>query len=226
MRRRVRGRTDLAHALLECCVTASTHLALVAEDLGVITPDVDALRDAFGLAGNACAAICVQRRRQNPHLPANYRPNTVAYTGTHDNDTTLGWYMSLDVRPRGGRSHWPAPPDAVVARRTAVSIRRQLRNRAAAGSAWSRRPASDEHAGRMRPETGRGASTGRRSRPNLPPVSGRCCVRPLGLEHDAGERRQRQQQRMCVARGWRIVGAATPRVAQVRASVVRRVRIE
>jgi 4-alpha-glucanotransferase len=71
-------------------------LALVAEDLGVITPDVDALRDAFGLPGIRVLQFAFSGDAQNPHLPANYRPNTVAYTGTHDNDTTLGWYKSLE----------------------------------------------------------------------------------------------------------------------------------
>jgi 4-alpha-glucanotransferase len=75
-------------------------LALVAEDLGVITPDVDALRDAFGLPGIRVLQFAFSGDTKNPHLPANYRPNTVAYTGTHDNDTTLGWYKSLEPSVR------------------------------------------------------------------------------------------------------------------------------
>ncbi|HEY6597812.1 MAG TPA: 4-alpha-glucanotransferase, partial [Pseudomonadales bacterium] len=71
-------------------------LAVVAEDLGVITPEVDALREAFGLPGMRVLQFAFSGDPDNPHLPANYRANTVAYTGTHDNDTTLGWYRSLE----------------------------------------------------------------------------------------------------------------------------------
>ncbi len=70
-------------------------LALVAEDLGVITPEVDALREAFGLPGMRVLQFAFSGDPHNPHLPVNFRANTVAYTGTHDNDTTLGWYRSL-----------------------------------------------------------------------------------------------------------------------------------
>jgi 4-alpha-glucanotransferase len=75
-------------------------LTLVAEDLGVITPDVDALRDSFGLPGMRVLQFAFSGDAHNPHLPANFRPNTVAYTGTHDNDTTLGWYQGLEPTVR------------------------------------------------------------------------------------------------------------------------------
>jgi 4-alpha-glucanotransferase len=71
-------------------------LPLVAEDLGVITPDVVALRRSFGLPGMRVLQFAFDGAPDNPHLPRNYTPDTVAYTGTHDNDTTLGWYRSLD----------------------------------------------------------------------------------------------------------------------------------
>ena len=71
-------------------------LPLVAEDLGVITPDVVALRRSFGLPGMRVLQFGYDGAPDNPHLPRNYAPDTVAYTGTHDNDTTLGWYRSLD----------------------------------------------------------------------------------------------------------------------------------
>ncbi len=70
-------------------------LPLVAEDLGVITPDVVALRRSFGLPGMRVLQFGYDGAPDNPHLPRNYTPDTVAYTGTHDNDTTLGWYRSL-----------------------------------------------------------------------------------------------------------------------------------
>ena len=68
----------------------------MAEDLGVITPDVVALRRSFGLPGMRVLQFGYDGAPDNPHLPHNYTPDTVAYTGTHDNDTTLGWYRSLD----------------------------------------------------------------------------------------------------------------------------------
>jgi 4-alpha-glucanotransferase len=77
---------------LEACFAP---LPIAAEDLGVITPEVDALREAFGLPGMRVLQFAFSGDADNPHLPANYTTNTIAYTGTHDNDTTLGWYRSL-----------------------------------------------------------------------------------------------------------------------------------
>jgi 4-alpha-glucanotransferase len=70
-------------------------LPLVAEDLGVITPDVEVLRRAFGLPGMRVMQFGFDGSGDNPHLPHNYTHDVVAYAGTHDNDTTLGWYRSL-----------------------------------------------------------------------------------------------------------------------------------
>src|SRR5262249_26320541 len=70
-------------------------LPVVAEDLGVITPDVSALRDAFRIPGTRVLQFAFDGRPDNPHLPDNYGPNTVVYTGTHDNPTTRGWYEDL-----------------------------------------------------------------------------------------------------------------------------------
>jgi len=71
-------------------------LRLVAEDLGLITPDVEDLRQAFGLAGMRVLQFGFDGSADNPHLPHMHERNTVVYTGTHDNDTTVGWYASLD----------------------------------------------------------------------------------------------------------------------------------
>jgi len=71
-------------------------LPVVAEDLGLITPDVDALRREFGLPGMRVMQFGFDGSPDNPHLAHNYTRFTVVYTGTHDNDTTLGWYRSLD----------------------------------------------------------------------------------------------------------------------------------
>ncbi len=70
-------------------------IPLVAEDLGVITPDVIALRGDFHLPGMAVLQFAFDAHADNPHKPENVGPETVYYTGTHDNDTTLGWYEHL-----------------------------------------------------------------------------------------------------------------------------------
>ncbi|HVO00034.1 MAG TPA: 4-alpha-glucanotransferase [Steroidobacteraceae bacterium] len=71
-------------------------LPLVAEDLGVITPDVVALRRAFDLPGMRVLQFGFDGASDNPHLAHNFTQRSVVYTGTHDNDTTLGWYRALD----------------------------------------------------------------------------------------------------------------------------------
>lgn len=69
-------------------------LAVIAEDLGVITPDVEELRDGFGFPGMRILQFAFGGDAKNLDLPHNYINNCVAYTGTHDNDTTLGWFYS------------------------------------------------------------------------------------------------------------------------------------
>ncbi|EQD39935.1 Glycoside hydrolase, family 77, partial [mine drainage metagenome] len=71
-------------------------LPIAAEDLGVITEDVTALRKAFALPGMRVLQFAFDGSPDNPHLPQHYAADCIAYTGTHDNDTTLGWYESLD----------------------------------------------------------------------------------------------------------------------------------
>lgn len=75
-------------------------LPLVAEDLGVITPEVDALRLRFGLPGMKILQFAFGGQADNPYLPHHHEALSVAYTGTHDNDTTLGWYQGLDDHTR------------------------------------------------------------------------------------------------------------------------------
>jgi 4-alpha-glucanotransferase len=70
-------------------------LPFIAEDLGVITDDVCALRDRFHLPGTRVLQFAFDGHSDNPHLPQNYTSNTVVYTGTHDNDTTRGWFEEL-----------------------------------------------------------------------------------------------------------------------------------
>ncbi len=67
-------------------------LPIIAEDLGEITPDVIALRDQFGLPGMKILQFAFASDASDKFLPHNYTPNFVVYSGTHDNDTTRGWY--------------------------------------------------------------------------------------------------------------------------------------
>ena len=70
-------------------------IPLVAEDLGVITNEVEALRDKFELPGMKILQFAFNGGIDNAYLPHNHTENCVVYTGTHDNDTTLGWYNSI-----------------------------------------------------------------------------------------------------------------------------------
>ncbi len=69
-------------------------LPFVAEDLGLITPEVEELRERCGFPGMRVLQFGFSDRGAHIYLPHRYVPNTVAYTGTHDNDTTLGWWQS------------------------------------------------------------------------------------------------------------------------------------
>jgi 4-alpha-glucanotransferase len=73
---------------------------LIAEDLGLLTPATIALRDATGLPGMAVLQFAFGGGADNLYLPHNVRANTVIYSGTHDNDTTAGWYRSTDEKAR------------------------------------------------------------------------------------------------------------------------------
>ncbi|QWF70429.1 4-alpha-glucanotransferase [Methylomonas paludis] len=81
--------------LLATIQKAFPALALVAEDLGIITEEVEALRDEFHLPGMKILQFAFDGNNNNPYLPMNYLGNCVVYTGTHDNDTTLGWFETL-----------------------------------------------------------------------------------------------------------------------------------
>ncbi|MBM7623612.1 4-alpha-glucanotransferase [Sporohalobacter salinus] len=71
-------------------------LPIIAEDLGVITDEVVELRDHFDLPGMGVLQFGFNSQEDNDHLPHNYRQNSVVYTGTHDNNTVLGWYNNAD----------------------------------------------------------------------------------------------------------------------------------
>ena len=69
------------------------HLPFIAEDLGLITPEVNSLREHFGMPGMRILQFGFADRGGHMYLPHMFVPNTVAYTGTHDNNTTLGWWQ-------------------------------------------------------------------------------------------------------------------------------------
>jgi len=72
------------------------HLPVWAEDLGLLTPEVTDLRDAFDFPGMKVLQFAFDATgAENPYLPINFDPNFVCYTGTHDNDTVVGWWNSL-----------------------------------------------------------------------------------------------------------------------------------
>jgi 4-alpha-glucanotransferase len=75
-------------------------LPFIAEDLGFITPDVGALRDQFHLPGMRVLQFAFDGSLNNPYLPENYIANAVVYTGTHDNNTTRGWFEALPDNER------------------------------------------------------------------------------------------------------------------------------
>jgi 4-alpha-glucanotransferase len=70
-------------------------LPIIAEDLGVITPDVEKLRDDFGFPGMRILQFGFSSDTKSIDLPHNYHHNVVVYTGTHDNDATVGWFNSI-----------------------------------------------------------------------------------------------------------------------------------
>lgn len=84
-------------ALLQAIKKHLPLVTLVAEDLGIITPEVDALREAFHLPGMKILQFAFDGSPDNPYLPSRIPENSVVYTGTHDNDTTLGWFLSLSA---------------------------------------------------------------------------------------------------------------------------------
>ena len=76
------------------------NLPFIAEDLGIITPDVRALRDQFQIPGTRVLQFAFDGHADNPYLPQNFIHNTVVYTGTHDNATTRQWYEELPDQQR------------------------------------------------------------------------------------------------------------------------------
>lgn len=87
-------------ALFNALIDKLGPLPVIAEDLGVITPDVEALRDRLGFPGMKILQFAFGSGPENPYLPHNHVREAVVYTGTHDNDTTAGWYAGLPAKEK------------------------------------------------------------------------------------------------------------------------------
>ena len=87
---------ELLSAIKKSMEKCYNELPFVAEDLGIITAEVTALRKKYQLPGMSILQFGFDEFEDNPHKPQNIKEDTVVYTGTHDNDTTKGWFNSLD----------------------------------------------------------------------------------------------------------------------------------
>lgn len=107
--------------LLDALHQAFPTMPFVAEDLGIITDDVRALRDRYALPGMVILQFAFSGdprsrwRHHHPYLPHNHRPNQVCFTGTHDNDTILGWYRGTDEGTRDHVRGYLGVPDTEAA---------------------------------------------------------------------------------------------------------------
>ncbi|MDB6062791.1 MAG: 4-alpha-glucanotransferase [Verrucomicrobiaceae bacterium] len=115
-------------ALLRAIFDDYPALPLVAENLGIITPEVEALRAEFNLPGMLILQFAFDGSRDNPYVPHRHKPIEVVYTGTHDNDTTLGWYLELDAQARArvdsylGHSSEPMPRPLIRSALASVAV--------------------------------------------------------------------------------------------------------
>jgi len=89
-------------------------LPIIAEDLGIITEEVEALRRRYGLPGMKILQFAFSGGSSNPYLPHNHEVNSVVYTGTHDNNTTLGWFDELSDEERSALSHYLSDGEMVM----------------------------------------------------------------------------------------------------------------
>ncbi|MDX2100140.1 MAG: 4-alpha-glucanotransferase [Leptolyngbyaceae cyanobacterium bins.59] len=90
-------------------------LPVLAEDLGIITPEVEELRDRFGFPGMKILQFAFGDETNSTHLPHFHVPNSVVYTGTHDNDTVLGWWQMAGTGTKHHLTEYvgAASPDAM-----------------------------------------------------------------------------------------------------------------
>lgn len=92
-------------------------LPILAEDLGIITPEVEELRDRFSFPGMRILMFGFLDDAKNTHLPHNYVPNSVVYSGTHDNDTAIGWWATASLGEKEFLAHYLgySSPDEIQA---------------------------------------------------------------------------------------------------------------
>ena len=126
-------------------------LPIIAEDLGVITPEVEALRDDNNLPGMKVLQFAFADGAADPYLPHNYPRGCVVYTGTHDNDTTRGWYETAPEKRAGYGAPLPCSrrlQRRLVPRPPRFLVRRRLRHRAPSRLARPGFGRAHEHSGR------------------------------------------------------------------------------
>jgi 4-alpha-glucanotransferase len=101
-------------ALFDALTRALGPLPIIAEDLGIITAEVTALRRALGFPGMRVLQFAFSGDADHPFLPHNFEPNTVAYVGTHDNDTVQGWWAQCSAHERAFAGYYlgSGAPDA------------------------------------------------------------------------------------------------------------------
>lgn len=103
-----------ARELLEALVENLGALPFIAEDLGMISPEVTDLRQDFRLPGMVILQFAFDSDADNPYLPHNHRPDSVVYTGTHDNNTLMGWYEGLEQDQRHKVEEYCAGGDIIM----------------------------------------------------------------------------------------------------------------
>ncbi len=104
----VKGQWQLGpgEAVFKALSDALGELPIIAEDLGIITHEVTLLRERIGFPGMRVLQFAFSGEASNAFLPHNFEPNTVVYTGTHDNDTVPGWWASANAHERAFASHY------------------------------------------------------------------------------------------------------------------------
>ena len=151
--------------LFDALRAALGELPIVAEDLGVITAGVEKLRDDNALPGMKVLQFAFAADASDPYLPHNYPSNSVVYTGTHDNDTTAGWYAQAPEKERDLVRRYLARDDTNVALGAVAArpgIGRRHRDRAAPGPARAGARGAHERAGRRLGQLGLALHVGRR----------------------------------------------------------------
>src|SRR5205823_12900182 len=108
--RRGRWRRGPGREVFDAAAAGLGDLPLIAENLGVITPAVERLRRELGFPGMHVLQYAFDGPRASPHRLENHEDNGVVYTGTHDNDTALGWWGSLTAAQQRATGLDPAEP--------------------------------------------------------------------------------------------------------------------